>query len=83
AALRKALKPAYPEIEELSLQDFKVRIVDSHMGTAAKTRVLVVSSDGKESWGTVGVSHNIIEASWRALVDSIEVFLMRRGVKAM
>lgn len=81
AALRKALSPAYPEIKELSLQDFKVRIVDSHMGTAAKTRVLVVSSDGKESWGTVGVSHNIIEASWKALVDSIEVFLMRRGVK--
>lgn len=81
AALRKALKPAYPEIEELSLQDYKVRIVDSHMGTAAKTRVLVTSSDGNESWGTVGVSYNIIEASWKALVDSIEVFLMRRGVK--
>ncbi|MCH8157227.1 MAG: citramalate synthase [Nitrospinae bacterium] len=81
AALRKALKPAYPEIEELSLQDYKVRIVDSHMGTAAKTRVLVVSSDGKENWATVGVSYNIIEASWKALVDGIEVFLMRRGVK--
>ena len=79
--MRKALKPAYPEIEELSLEDYKVRIVDSHMGTAAKTRVLVTSSDGKESWGTVGVSSNIIEASWKALVDSIEVFLMRRGVK--
>jgi len=81
AALRKALMPTYPEIKELSLLDYKVRIVDSHMGTAAKTRVLIVSSDGSESWGTVGVSSNIIEASWRALVDSIEVFLMRRGVK--
>lgn len=81
AALRKALKPVYPQIEELALLDYKVRIVDSHMGTAAKTRVLIVSSDGNESWGTVGVSYNIIEASWKALVDSIEVFLMRRGVK--
>jgi 2-isopropylmalate synthase len=79
-ALRKALEPFYPEIVELSLTDYKVRIIDSHTGTAAKTRVLIVSSDGKENWGTVGVSYNIIAASWIALVDSFEYFLLRRKV---
>ena len=78
-ALRKALKPFYPMIDEMELKDYKVRIVDSHMGTAAKTRVLILSSDQHDSWGTVGVSYNIIQASWRALVDSVEYFLMRRG----
>jgi 2-isopropylmalate synthase len=72
AALRKALQPFYPEVNAMSLQDFKVRIIDGHLGTAAKTRVFIVSTDGKTSWGTVGVSTNIIEASWLALVDSIE-----------
>lgn len=79
AALRKALKPFYPMIDEMELADYKVRIVDSHMGTAAKTRVLILSSDQHDSWGTVGVSYNIIQASWRALVDSVEYFLMRRN----
>jgi 2-isopropylmalate synthase len=79
AALRKALRPHYPEIDEMELQDYKVRIIDSHMGTAAKTRVLTLSSDGKESWGTVGVSYNIISASWRALVDSVEYFLAKHS----
>lgn len=81
AALRKALRPFYPIIDEMELEDYKVRIVDSHLGTAAKTRVLILSSDHHDSWGTVGVSYNIIQASWRALVDSIEYFLMRRGVE--
>lgn len=81
AALRKALKPFYPMIDEMELEDYKVRIIDSHQGTAAKTRVLILSSDDHDSWGTVGVSFNIIQASWRALVDSIEYFLMRRGVE--
>ena len=71
-ALRKALIRFYPEISSVSLRDYKVRIVDSETGTAAKTRVLIESSDGKKIWGTVGVSENIIEASWQALVDSVE-----------
>ena len=78
AALRKALRPAYPYIDEMELEDYKVRIVDSHMGTAAKTRVLILSSDRQSNWGTVGVSYNIIEASWRALVDSVEYFLAKK-----
>ncbi len=77
-ALRKALRPSFPEIDQMELFDYKVRIIDSHMGTGAKTRVLILSSDGQENWGTVGVSHNIIEASWRALVDSMEYFLARK-----
>ena len=72
AALRKALRPFYPAIDEIALQDYKVRIIDSHQATAARTRVLIVSSDGHEAWSTVGVSGNIIEASWLALVDGIE-----------
>jgi 2-isopropylmalate synthase len=80
-ALRKALRPTYPEIDEMELEDYKVRIIDSHMGTGAKTRVLILSSDGQEQWGTVGVSYNIIEASWRALVDSVEYFLAKKRSK--
>jgi 2-isopropylmalate synthase len=76
-ALRKALLPFYPEIAGVSLVDYKVRIVDGHDATAAKTRVLIVSSDGSTSWGTIGVSENIIEASWLALVDGIDLFLQR------
>ena len=77
-ALRKALAPFYPEIGEVSLIDYKVRIIDGHDATAAKTRVLVVSSDGQSTWGTVGVSENIIEASWIAIVDALDLFLQRR-----
>ena len=77
-ALRKALLPFYPEIAGVSLVDYKVRIIDGHDATAARTRVLIVSSDGRENWGTVGVSENIIEASWIALVDGIDLFLQRR-----
>ncbi len=81
-ALRKALLPFYPEIAGVSLVDYKVRIIDGHDATAAKTRVLIVSSDGESNWGTVGVSENIIEASWLALVDGIDLFLQRRKAVA-
>lgn len=76
-ALRKALTPAYPAVARMRLEDYKVRIIDSGSGTAAKTRVLVVSSNGERTWGTVGVSTNIIDASWEALVDAIEYYLVR------
>lgn len=77
AALRKALIPAYPDLAKVELTDYKVRIIDSHTGTASKTRVLIVSSDGESRWDTVGVSSNIIEASWLALVDSYEFYLRK------
>jgi 2-isopropylmalate synthase len=77
AALRKALEPDYPEIRNIRLTDYRVRIIDSKLGTAAKTRVLIDSTDGNETWSTVGVSYNIIRASWLALVDSIEFYLLR------
>jgi 2-isopropylmalate synthase len=74
-ALRKALTGAYPEIQTWRLEDYKVRILDSRSGTSAKTRVLIESSDGKDAWYTVGVSENIISASFEALTDSIEYLL--------
>jgi 2-isopropylmalate synthase len=78
-ALRKALKPFYPKIGEIQLDDYKVRILNGQKGSAARTRVLIDSTDGRESWGTVGVSDNIIEASWLALVDSFEFKLGDRS----
>jgi 2-isopropylmalate synthase len=80
-ALRKALADFYPSLAEMSLLDYKVRILDESKGTGAKTRVLITSGDGEETWGTVGVADNIIEASWQALVDSIE-YKLRRDDKA-
>ncbi len=77
-ALRKALLPFFPEIAGVSLVDYKVRILDGHDATAAKTLVLIVSTDGEKNWGTVGVSDSIIEASWLALVDGIDLFLQRK-----
>lgn len=77
-ALRKALLPHFPQLGRVRLEDYKVRIIDSGTGTAAKTRVLIVSSDGNRTWGTVGVSTNVIDASWEALVDSLEYFLMKQ-----
>jgi 2-isopropylmalate synthase len=77
-ALRKALTPTYPEIQSIRLTDYKVRIIGTSSGTAARTRVLIDSSDHHEGWSTVGVSDNIIEASWLALVDSYEYRLRRR-----
>ncbi|MBM7624031.1 citramalate synthase [Sporohalobacter salinus] len=71
-ALRKALFEFYPALEEIYLIDYKVRVLDGNDGTEAKVRVLIESSNGSDTWGTVGVSTNIIEASWQALVDSIE-----------
>jgi 2-isopropylmalate synthase len=71
-ALRKALEEFYPNLKEMRLLDYKVRILDESKGTAAKTRVLITSGDARETWGTVGVADNIIEASWLALVDSVE-----------
>ena len=75
--LRKCLSGLYPEIAEVRLTDYKVRIFDSRNGTAAKTRVLIEWSDHKRSWSTVGVSDNIIEASWDALIAAIRLELMR------
>jgi 2-isopropylmalate synthase len=71
-ALRKALTPAYPSLEEMHLVDYKVRVINSTEGTAARVRVVIESRDHDEVWSTVGVSENIIEASWLALVDSVE-----------
>ena len=72
AAMRAALTDIYPELEEIELSNFKVRILDSTKGTEAVTRVLLDSTDGEREWGTIGVSANVIEASWEALVDSLE-----------
>lgn len=77
AALRKALLPSYPQLQQFRLSDYKVRILDGEAGTAAKTRVLIDTNDALQQWSTVGASTNIIEASWQALVDSIEYGLLR------
>jgi len=66
-------------LEEISLADFKVRVLDEKKGTGAVTRVLIESADHSASWGTVGVSENIIEASWEALVDAVEYGLSHGG----
>jgi 2-isopropylmalate synthase len=71
-AIRKALERFYPELRKMELVDYKVRVLTAGTGTAARVRVLIESSDHHERWGTVGVSENIIEASWQALVDSID-----------
>lgn len=78
-ALRKALDPFYPSLKDIRLRDYKVRVLDSKEGTEAKVRVSIESDDGHMKWGTVGVSENIIEASWQALVDRITYKLMRDG----
>jgi len=80
-ALRKALHQFYPVLAEMRLADFKVRVLDEKAGTAAKVRVLIQSQDSEESWATIGVSENIIEASWQALLDSIEYKLMKENQK--
>ncbi len=77
AALRKALEPVYPPIARMHLLDYKVRVINAQEGTAAKVRVSIESTDGDEVWGTVGVSENVIEASWLALADSFHYFLSR------
>ena len=77
AALRKSLKNFYPNIKEVHLIDYKVRVVNAGAGTAARVRVIIESRDKHSNWGTVGVSENIIEASWQALVDSVEYKLQK------
>jgi len=76
-ALRQCLSKPYPQITEVRLTDYKVRVLDSRKGTAANVRVLIEWSDHRRSWSTVGVSDNVIEASWKALVDAIRLELMR------
>ena len=76
-ALRKSLERYYPRLREMRLLDFKVRVLPAGLGTASKVRVIIESTDGKDTWGTVGVSENIIEASWQALIDSIDYKLFK------
>jgi len=80
-ALREAIGQAYPEVAKFELIDYKVRILDQGHGTDAVTRVLIETSDGAGSWVTVGVGHNVIEASWRALLDAVTFGLRRQGEK--
>lgn len=82
SALRKALTETYPDLSRIRLTDFKVRVVNVKEGTAAAVRTIVDSADEHDSWSTIGVSTNIIEASWRAVVDSIEYGLLRDGKNA-
>ncbi len=77
SAIRKALKKFYPRIGEMHLTDYKVRVLDEKEGTAARVRVLIQSQDKADSWWTIGVSENIIDASWQALVDSVEYKLLK------
>jgi len=81
-ALRKALLQFYPDLTDVKLIDYKVRILEETVGTASQVRVLIESSDGRENWRTVGSSTNIIEASWLALADSIEYWLTKQAGKA-
>ncbi|MBA3468010.1 MAG: citramalate synthase [Herpetosiphonaceae bacterium] len=82
-AMRKALLPSYPELAEVHLVDYKVRILDSETATGATTRVLLEAAQGDQRWTTVGCSANIIEASWQALADSLELPLLRRQEQRM
>lgn len=77
AALRKALSKFYPTLSSMHLTDFKVRVLDEKSGTAAKVRVLIQSQDDQDNWSTIGVSENMIEASWQALLDSVEYKLLK------
>ncbi|MBN1436925.1 MAG: citramalate synthase [Sedimentisphaerales bacterium] len=80
-ALRKALTPHFPIVQDMQLMDYRVRVVNSKNATAAKVRVVIESRDQTDYWGTIGVSENIIDASWQALVDSIEYKLLREEDK--
>lgn len=77
-ALRKALERFYPQLKEIQLTDYKVRVLDSQHATAAKVRVLIETKNGKSSWNTVGVSSDVVDASWKALVDSITYHLLKK-----
>jgi 2-isopropylmalate synthase len=76
-ALRLAITELHPHLADIDLVNYKVRILDENHGTGAVTRVLLDASDGETTWGSIGVSENIIEASWEALVDSIEFGMLR------
>jgi 2-isopropylmalate synthase len=80
SAMRKALSSKYPQLHQMSLSDYKVRIIDSHRATAARTRVLVTCTDGQSTWSTVGVSSNILDASWEALLGGVEYFLAKHVI---
>lgn len=80
-ALRKSLEKFFPQLEDLRLRDYRVRVVSKSGGTDSVVRVLVESTDGKRNWSTVGVSENIVEASWKALVDSIDYKLLKDGIE--
>ena len=82
AALRMAILESYPQVAAMELTDYKVRLLDESQGTDAITRVTITATDGVDTWGTVGVSENVIEASWNALVDSLEYGLFRARVRA-
>jgi 2-isopropylmalate synthase len=81
-ALRKALEKFYPELKQIHLTDYKVRVLDTQSATAAKVRVLIETKNGNKSWNTVGVSPDVVEASWKALVDSISYHLLKHRVKS-
>jgi len=78
-ALRKALLPHFPELARIHLTDYKVRVVNGSAGTEAKVRVHIESAEGADTWSTIGVSENIVEASWHALLDAVEYGLLRHG----
>ena len=76
-AIRDALRDDYPDVDDLRLTDYRVRVIDSKDGTSAVVRVLIETSNHQSSWGTIGVHENVMEASWEALVDGIVVGLLR------
>jgi 2-isopropylmalate synthase len=80
-ALRDAIGELYPHLADIQLENFKVRLIDEHAGTASVTRVLIDATDGEALWGSIGVSENVIEASWQALVDSLEAGMQRLGAR--
>jgi len=82
-ALRQCLASLYPEITNVTLTDYKVRVLDNKKGTAARVRVLVEWSDHRRSWATVGISENVIEASWFALIDALRLEVMRLNERDM
>ena len=79
--LRKALVKFYPSLKDVKLKDYRVRVINTKHGTDAVVRVLIESGDGESNWSTVGVSHNIVEASWKALVDSIDYKILKDEAK--
>ncbi|MDP1808915.1 MAG: alpha-isopropylmalate synthase regulatory domain-containing protein, partial [Actinomycetota bacterium] len=81
-ALKQALKAVDPRIERIHLADYKVRVIDQAKGTRAQVRVFIESTDGENTWGTIGVHENIIEATWEALVDGFEYGLTRMSTQS-